>query len=165
MGGKYILKSQADYYMKLRNNKLTQDIASIKSGISTRSGRTIEQGQHYTCKPLKPRKYKTRKSPIDEVWESELEPMLRLNPNLQPKSLFLHLQRTHLDKDNNPIYTSAIERSLQRKVARWRALNGNSKDIIFPQIHIPGEQGLSDFTNFNQDLRKTPLLGQKINSI
>jgi len=149
MGGNYILKSQAELYMKLRLEKeLTQESASAKTGISIRSGRTIEKGHHYTNKVKKSREYKTRKSPIDEVWDLELESMLKSNPDLQPKSLFLYLQRTHIDNSGEPIYNSSIERSLQRKVAKWLALNGKSKEVMFPQQHIAGEQGLSDFTHF-----------------
>lgn len=135
--------------MKFRREKhLTQDSAAAKVGISVRSGRTIESGKHHTNDFPKKRSYKTRKSPIDDVWESDLEPMIKKNPELQAKSLFLYLQRTYLDSDGEPIYGSSIERSLQRKVAKWLALNGNSKEVMFPQSHIPGEQGLSDFTHF-----------------
>jgi hypothetical protein len=149
MGGTYILKSQVEFYMKARTEKnLTQESAAAKTGISIRSGRTIEKGYHYTNKVKKPRIYKTRMSPIDEVWESVLEPMLKANPDLQPKSLFLYLQRTYTDSSGYPIYTSSVERSVQRKVAKWLALNGKSKEVMFPQEHIPGEQGLSDFTHF-----------------
>lgn len=150
MGGKYINKSQAKLYMNLRNNKgLTQEAASAKADISIRSGYTIEAGKHYTFKSQpRIRNYKTRRSPIDQVWESELEPMLSKNPGLQAKTLFIYLQEKYLDEQGNPIYTKSIERTLQRKVSRWQALNGQPKDIMFPQIHIPGQQALSDFTHF-----------------
>jgi len=150
MGGKYINKTQVKLYMKLRQERgLTQESAAANLGISVRSGRSIEKNKHYTSRAKKLRTYKTRKSPIDEVWASELEPMLFKNPSLQPKTLLIYLQRVHLDKEGNPIYNNSIERTLQRKVAKWLALNGRSKEIMFPQEHIPGEQALSDFTNFD----------------
>jgi len=149
MGGKYITKTQVKLYMALRTTRgLTQEATAAKLDISVRSCRTIEQGHHYTSKPQGVRTYKTRKSPIDAVWEAELEPMLKDNPDLQPKTLLIYLQRTYLDVHGEPIYTNAIERTLQRKVAKWLALNGKPKEIMFPQEHIPGEQGLSDFTHF-----------------
>src|SRR3546814_440093 len=40
----------------------------------------------------------------------------------------------------------AIRRTLERRIARWRALHGGEKEIFFPQHHEPGRQGLSDFT-------------------
>ncbi|MBT7582935.1 MAG: IS21 family transposase, partial [Kordiimonadaceae bacterium] len=100
--------------------------------------------------PNQPRRYKTRVSPIDAVWDNELEGMLRENPDLQSKTLFLHLQRTHINDAGEPVYTSSIERTLQRKVARWLALNGKPKEMMFPQEHIPGHQALSDFTHFDK---------------
>lgn len=32
-------------------------------------------------------------------------------------------------------------------MSNWRATYGNGQDIIIPQTHIPGKQGLSDFTD------------------
>ena len=148
MGGKYINKSQAKLYMKYRKDKgLTQESAAAKLGISVRSGRDIESNKHYTSKPKRIRRYKTRKSPIDVVWDSELEPMLKANPCLQPKTLLIYLQRKYLNDQDEPIYGISVERTLQRRVAKWLALNGKSKDVMFPQEHIPGEQALSDFTH------------------
>jgi hypothetical protein len=37
-------------------------------------------------------------------------------------------------------------RTLQRHVRRWRALEGPSKEVFFPQEHAPAHRGLSDFT-------------------
>jgi len=151
MSGKKINKVQARLYMKLRNDKkLTQETAAAKVDISTRSGRTIEHGKHHTSTQTnKIRQYKTRKSPIDDVWVTDLEPMLREHPDLQPKTLLLYLQRKYINQDGRPLYTNSVERTLQRKVANWLALNGKPKEIMFPQVHIPGEQGLSDFSHFN----------------
>ncbi len=149
MGGQYINKTQVGLYMKYRKEKgLTQEVASAKVGISVRSGRTIERGAHFTNRSQQPRQYKTRKSPIDEIWETELEPMLRKHPSLQPRTLFTYLQRTYRDLAGIPIYDNSIERTLQRRVRHWSALNGPSKAVMFPQVHLPGEQGLSDFTEF-----------------
>ncbi|MDX8437270.1 hypothetical protein RFN25_28085 [Mesorhizobium abyssinicae] len=39
-----------------------------------------------------------------------------------------------------------IRRTLDRRIARWRALNGGEKQIFFPQHHEIGRQGLLDFT-------------------
>jgi hypothetical protein len=36
---------------------------------------------------------------------------------------------------------------LERRIARWRALNGPNRDVIFRQEHPPGRMGLSDFTD------------------
>jgi hypothetical protein len=149
MGGKYINKTQAELYMKYRKQShLTQEAASAKAGFSVRSGRIIEQNKHHSAQPRMPRSYKTRTSKIDEVWDSVLEPMLQASPDLQAKTLFLYLQRMYTDSDGYPVYSGSIERTLQRRVAKWQALNGKDKEVMFPQVHIPGQQGLSDFSHF-----------------
>lgn len=152
MSGRHINQQQAKLYMKHRTEQgLSQASSAAKVGISERSGRTIEQGRHHSSRAVAQlRHYKTRKSPIDEIWVSDLEPMLLANPRLQAKTLLLHLQRTYLDEKGQAIYGDSVERTLQRRVAKWQALNGSPKPIIFPQTHYPGEQGLSDFSHFKQ---------------
>ena len=39
---------------------------------------------------------------------------------------------------------------MQRKIKRWRALEGPSKEVYFPQKHRPGELCASDFTHMNK---------------
>jgi hypothetical protein len=151
MGGKYITKHQVKLYMKYReSDNLNQHACAAKAGMSTRSARTIDHGQHHTQKPQKPRNYKTRESPIDDIWGKELVSMLEKNPDLQPKTLLIYIQRTYTDDLGMPLYDGSVLRTLQRRVATWQALNGKPKDVMFPQVHIPGQQGLSDFTHMNR---------------
>jgi len=51
-----------------------------------------------------------------------------------------------LQKDAPDQFSDGLLRTLQRKIAHWKALNGPEKSVIFPQIYHPGEQELSDFT-------------------
>ena len=44
-------------------------------------------------------------------------------------------------------YSDRLLRTLQRRVATWRATEGPEREIIFRQEHPPGEQALSDFTD------------------
>ena len=137
--------------MKYKNEQqLTQELASAKAGFSPRSASTIERGDHHTQHPKRIRQHKTRKSPIDEVWANTLEPMLAGQPTLQPTTLFIYLQRAYRDSEDNPLYDESILRTLQRRVSHWKAQNGPSKAVIFPQTHRPGEQGLSDFTHMKK---------------
>jgi DNA-binding XRE family transcriptional regulator len=151
MAGKHINKQQVKLYMKYRNQKgLTQEAAAAKVGISIRTARTIEHGKHHAQKTAAPRHYKTRTSPLDKVWETELVPLLEQNPALQAKTLFLYLERNHQDGSGHSVYKETILRTLQRRVSIWKALHGKEKEIIFPQEHVPGQQGLSDFTHFDE---------------
>jgi hypothetical protein len=150
MEKRYITQQQVKLYMKYRQKeKLTQAASAAKVGISARSGYTIEHGRHYTQQPKQPRSYKTRTSPIDQIWTEELQPMLEENPDLQPSTLFIYLNRKYQDEQGNPLYAPSVLRTLQRRVAQWQGEHGKPKDVIFPQNHIPGQQGLSDFTSMN----------------
>lgn len=151
MTRKYIKEQEVKLYMKYRKEQLlNQESSCAKVGISIKSGYNIEKGKHYSFKPKKARAYKTRKSIIDNVWENELCKMLEKNPELQPKTLLIYLQNTHLNHNKEPIYGDCVLRTLQRRVARWQALNGKDKDIYFAQKHLPGVQSLSDFTHMDR---------------
>jgi hypothetical protein len=162
MAGNKITTNQVKLYMKYKTHTdLTQQSCAAKSGFSERSARTIDNGLHHTQKPHKPRSYKTRKSGIDNIWDAELEPMLEQNPSLQPTTLMIYLRRTYIDDTGAPMYSDSHLRTLQRKVSKWKALNGSYKDVMFPQNHLPGEQALSDFTHMNDigiTINKEPLI-------
>jgi hypothetical protein len=38
---------------------------------------------------------------------------------------------------------------LQRHIAAWRAQYGPNREVMFPQVHEPGEAAQSDFTYMN----------------
>jgi hypothetical protein len=44
----------------------------------------------------------------------------------------------------------SMRRTLERRVRQWRAQHGPDKEIFFPQEHLPGRQGLSDFTDMGK---------------
>ena len=129
--------------MESREAGCQQEAAAAKAGISTRSGRRIEKGEHQPCKH-RPR-WRSRPDPLEAVWESELEPMLRREPKLKPMTLFIYLQKKYPGE-----YSRSILRTLQRRVQQWQAQNGPAKEVMFPQEHRPGEQGLSDYTQLKR---------------
>ncbi len=45
-------------------------------------------------------------------------------------------------------------RTLQRHIAQWRAEQGPEREVIFEQVHVPGERAQSDFTHMS-DLNVT----------
>src|SRR5216683_2909318 len=87
------------------------------------------------------RRYRTRQDPFVEVWRAELVPMLTAIPSLRATTLLEELQRRHPAR-----YPDRMLRSLQRRVAHWRATEGPERELIFRQEHPPGLQALSDFT-------------------
>jgi hypothetical protein len=46
-------------------------------------------------------------------------------------------------------FPAATRRTLERRVRIWQALHGPERDVIFRQVHPPGQQGFSDFTDGN----------------
>jgi hypothetical protein len=137
MPGKRITQQQEQLYMSLRTKGLSQKLSSAKSGISERSGRHIEKGQHVGRK----HDWRTRKDPLIEVWERELVPLLEKEPSLSAITLLEYLQSKYEGK-----YPDSIHRTLQRRIKHYKALSGPNKEVIFRQVHYPGVQGISDFT-------------------
>ena len=68
--------------------------------------------------------------------------MLRAHPHLRATTLLEDLQRRYPER-----YPDGLLRTLQRRLATWRATEGPEREIIFRQEHPPGEQALSDFTD------------------
>lgn len=127
--------------MQHRQQGMSQEAASAKSGISVRSGRRIE---HSPSVPrAKPdRDWRTREDPLAAVWESELLPLLEAEPELTGTTLLEHLE------DSFPtFYDQSILRTLQRRVKQWKALQGPDKEVIFRQQAEAGRQAFSDFTH------------------
>lgn len=83
----------------------------------------------------------THKDAFAEVWP-DIEGLLRNEPGLQGQTIMEWL----IDKDQNDKFHWGMLRTLQRRIRKWRALNGPDHEIYFPQRHIPGWQSQSDWT-------------------
>ncbi len=75
--------------------------------------------------------------------------MLEAPPGLRPITLLEEMQRRHLDHDGD-----RLRRSLERRVRTRRAEHGAEREVIFRQDHVPGQQGLSDFTEHGGSQRQ-----------
>jgi len=140
MSGQSITPQQVQLFMSYRK-KHTQKASSAKAGISERSARRIEKGEHQTQPP---RQYRTRKDPFNGLFEEHLVPLLKDNPALQPMTLLGVLMEKAPDQ-----FDRKHLRTLQRRVKRWRAKEGPEQEVIFLQRHIPGDMGISDYTWMN----------------
>jgi hypothetical protein len=117
--------------------------AAAKAGFSTASAYRIEADPRLPSQKTKPRT-RRRPDPLAGVWQSEIVPMLEVAPGLRAVAIFEELCRRH------PEISPGVRRTLERRFAQWRALNGPSRDVIFRQEHPPGRMGLSDFTNMGE---------------
>ncbi len=142
MPGQYIQKNQVQVYMRAREKGCTQPEAAYIAGFSERSGRRIETGTHQP-KYGGAREWRTRPDPLEQVWESELEPMLHRDPRLEPTTLYEYVVEKYPGQ-----YESTL-RTLQRRVDEWKVLHGAPKEVMFPLRHEPGVMGLSDFTTLS----------------
>lgn len=141
MPGTRITHRQEDLYMQSRQKGLSQSAAAAKAGISIRSGRRIETGQHDTNRE---RLWRTRQDPLEKVWEAELVPLLTEDASLTGITLLEYLEDHHPGQ-----YGNQHLRTLQRRVKHWLATSGPDKAVIFLQKAVPGQMGLSDFTHPN----------------
>ena len=115
-------------------------VAAAKAGFSTATAYRIEGDPRLPSRKQKPRG-RRRPDPLAGVWEGEIVPLLEAAPGVRAIAIFEEICRRH------PELAVGVRRSLERRVARWRALNGPSRDVMFRQEHPPGRMGLSDFTD------------------
>ena len=129
--------------MVLRNKEKTLSTAASKAGMDENSARKYLRLGKLPSQVKKPHTWQTREDPFAEVWGKTRE-FLGLNPGLEAKTLFEYFQREYQGR-----YADGQLRTFQRKVKRWRALEGPAQEIYFPQEHHPGELCESDFTYMN----------------
>lgn len=144
MSGKMITEKQKEFYMNLRIEGNTQELAAAKASMSVRSAKRIDNLKPNGCSS-EILKRGVKKDPFKEVWLSDLVPLLEREPTLQALILLEDLQEKFPGK-----YDGNLLRTLQRRVKDWKAINGPEKEVIFRQNHPPGWQGLSDFTDCNE---------------
>ncbi len=127
--------------MQQRRKGLNQETAAAKAGISTRSGRRIEQSP-MTPRAKAERQWRTRNDPLEAVWQSELTLLLERDESLTGITLLEYLQDHYPEQ-----YDDKVLRTLQRRVKQWRAVYGADKEVMFRQQAVPARQGFSDFTH------------------
>lgn len=119
-----------------------QCIAAAKAGFSERTARRIESAHRAPPREAAEPRPRATPDPFDGLWDAEIRPMLEAEPRLRPITLLEEMQRRHPDRD-----WGRLRRSLERRVRTWRAEHGADREVIFRQDHVPGQQGLSDFTD------------------
>lgn len=154
MPGHHISDQQVYLFMVERRHH-SQAIAAAKAGISERSARRIENDPRLPSQKQNKRHWRTRADPLEEFWP-RVEELLKIE-GIIAVTIFETLQ----DEFGEEAVPDKVRRTLERRVARWRTLNGGEKEIFFPQHHEAGRQGLSDFTVCD-DLKVT-IVGKTFN--
>lgn len=122
----------------------TQEIAAAKAGMDVKTARKYLGDGRLPSEVRPERPWRTRTDPFDKVWE-QLRQQLESNPGLEAKTLFEALQR-----ERPGDFADGQLRTLQRRIKRWRATEGPGQEVYFPQQHVPGRLGQSDFTRMNE---------------
>ena len=125
--------------MKFRHTD-TPAAAAAKASFSTATAYRIESDPTLPSQKTTTRG-RRRSDPLAGIFDEEVVPMLEASPELRPVALFEELLRRH------PQLDVGVRRTLERRVRAWRAVQGPDQDVMFRQIHEPGRQGLSDFTD------------------
>lgn len=118
----------------------TPAAAAAKASFSTATAYRIENDPGRPSQKKTPRG-RRRPDPLAGMFDEEVVPMLQASPHLRPVALFEELRRRH------PQLDSGVRRTLERRVRAWRAVHGPEQDVMFRQLHEPGRQGFSDFTD------------------
>ncbi len=140
MPGRPITVQQKRMFMMFRAEGNPPQLAAAKTGFSTATGYRIENEPDQP-RATKPPRGSRRPDPLRAVWDAEVVPMLTAAPGLRAIAVLGELGRRHPELD------PGIRRTLERRIKLWRGLHGPAQDVMFRQIHPPGEQGLSDFTD------------------
>ena len=127
--------------MKLRQSH-TPTVAAAKAAISTATAYRIESDPRLPSQKKKPRS-RRRPDPLSPIFETEIVPLLEAAPGIRPVAVFQEMMQRH------PELGDGIRRTLERRIRSWRAVHGEEQEVIFRQVHQPGQLGLSDFTVMN----------------
>ena len=138
-----VTDQQVRRLMALIPREPTLCLAAAKAGMDEKTARKYRRSGQLPSEVQAPHTWRTRPDPFAEVW-GEVVLLLEVNPGLQAKTVFEHLQRQYPGR-----FSDGQLRTLQRRVKVWRATAGPPREVFFPQVHYPSDRCQSDFTCLN----------------
>jgi len=130
--------------MKLEKTERSLAAAAAKAGMDEKTARKYRRLGKPPSQVKKARNHRTRADGFAGVWP-ELAGILERDPSLEARTLMEYLCRERPGE-----FRMGQLRTLQRRVKRWRALQGPKREVMFPQVHEPGRQSQSDFTHMTE---------------
>jgi hypothetical protein len=124
----------------IQEREASLSLAAMKTGMDRKTARKYRRGK-LPSERTGEHDWRTRPDVFADVW-AEVQVRLELSPGLEAKTLFEDLQRRFPGR-----FQDGQLRTLQRRVKRWRALQGPDQEVFFAQKHQPGQLGASDFTH------------------
>lgn len=119
-------------------------IAAAKAGMDRKTARKWLDSGDLPSQKARQRQGRTREDPFADVW-SEVSALLEVNPGLEAKTVFNHLQTSYPGK-----FADGQLRTLQRRIKVWRCTEGPPKEVFFPQEHKQGKLSECDFTHMSK---------------
>jgi hypothetical protein len=119
-------------------------MAAMKAGMNRDTAAVYLASGQLPSERQTERDWRTKPDPFEGYW-SEVESKLQEAPELEAKALFEWLTERHPG-----VFQEGQVRTLQRRVQRWRVLQGPEKEIYFQQDHKPGVRLSTDFTCMNE---------------
>lgn len=98
-----------------------------------------------------PRTHRTRVDPLEAYWP-EIEALLQSDPRLKPITLLGWLQQKHnlpQCDTSEQVVPDTLRRTLERRVHKWKIQHNVEQEVVFPQVHQPGDVMAFDFVDLN----------------
>ena len=122
----------------------TQQAAAAAAAMSERSARKWQRGSLPSGRKSDGRSWRTRPDPFADVWERDVVPLLRSDPEGELSATTI---LEWLDERLPGRFGNSQLRTLQRRVRDHRALHGPDREVYFQQDHPPGREAQVDFTH------------------
>src|SRR5438874_11494941 len=90
--------------------KVSLETAAAKAGMDSKTARKYLRDRRLPSDMRQKHTWRTRPDPFADTWE-EIRQLLSSEPDLQPKTLFEHLQRTYLGR-----FQDGQVRTLRRRI-------------------------------------------------
>jgi len=118
-------------------------VAAGRTGMDEKTARKYRDSEGLPSDLVTPRTWRTRSDPFEDVWPEVLA-RLEAEPKLRSFALFGWLQDKYRGQ-----FPDSQRRTFERRVRAWRAASGPNREVMFPQVHFPGDLAASDFTSMN----------------
>jgi transposase len=118
---------------------------AIKAGVSENTARKYLKTRNKPSKAKPVHDWRTRKDPLEEVWQEQIKPMLNREPELEAVTLIEYLEKQYPDR----VWQRHL-RTMQRRIRKWRWQEGPEKEVFFPQDRKPGVVAQFDWTRLGE---------------
>src|SRR3954468_391466 len=101
-----------------------EEVAAAKAGMDAKTARKYLRDRRLPSEMQQKHTWRTRPDPFADVWE-EIRQRLMVEPGLQAKTLFQHLQEAHPGR-----FSDGQVRTFRRRISYWRATEGPPREVF-----------------------------------